>query len=520
MAVRGLVKAILILFAFFWVFVLGVDYLNKHDFYIRSYKYFRYPYLFSFILMFSAAVSIAASKIARVKCLIMSGLGVFLILTLFAIVLSLSFSKYDLSPNLVSSHILSHLMMLGRSFGYLTLLTISAYFYGNLVPLRLIHTPILKVAIGLVFISLFFFGLSAFWMLRPLPILVVLILPILMSAKSLPGFLKASTIKPITIDNIGFVGLFSAMILLFYLVINFSYTQAPFPVGFDTRNLYMNISQQVAESNGLIYGYRPYNWELMMATGFVLFKSAPVPLSISFYGYVLAIFAMFHLGTKSLKLNPNNIIFFILLFTVSPAISNQLYIELKTDFALLFYQFIATIVFLSAVKEIDTTDVVRGKMFQLFAILGVLIGFGLGIKMTNMFLLFTLVIALFWLLVDDIIATASIVLLTMALFILVKLDNLSGVRIYHLGLNYVLIGCVTFGAVLFVWAFIRSRDKILRCIKMLSITGVFAFVTLAPWLVKNYNETKSLNPQILLNGASAEPTITIQSLQQNYRNTK
>lgn len=524
-----IVNTTLILFALCWLTVIGLDYLNKHEFYYRSFKYFRFPNLFLFLASFITILSVLALKYNKVKGLIVSGLGLLSLWLLFTIVLGMSFSKYSLSPSLEANTILSYVSTVGSSLGYLLLLSLGAYMYGNLFPNTFLDNAILKIAIGLIVISCLFFALSAVWWLKPLPIIVVLIFPVLLNIRSIPSFLKQVTVQPYIIHKLSLFGLFSLLSLGFYLCLNFAYTQAPFPVGFDTRNLYMNISKQVAESQGLIFGYRPHYWELMMSTGFVIFKSSPVPLSISFYGYLLSIFAMFHLGVKSLKIDPNKVLFCILLFTVAPAISNQLYIELKTDFALLFYQLTAAIVFFSIfnhlVESKETSAINFSKTFklsksliQMFGLLGVLIGFGLGIKMTNMFLLFTLVIALFWLIVDNLLATFSVVLLTMALFILVSLDDLSGVRIYHLGLNYTLIGCGLLGTLLFIWSLFKNRSQMLACIKMLSITGFFAMVTLSPWLIKNYNETKSLHPKTLLNGATAEPNINIQTLQRNYRN--
>ena len=272
-----------------------------------------------------------------------------------------------------------------------------------------------------------------------------------------------------------------------------------------------------------IYGFRPYNWSLLISTGYVLFESNPVALSISFYGYILSLFAMYHLGSKTLKLNPNIILFVMLLFTVSPAITNQLHIELKTDLGLLFFQLMTLSLFLQYISK--HSDEENAKVLFLnfnskLLFIGALVGFGLGIKMTNLFLLFALIICLFWIKSKSIISTLGVVSLTMALFILVRLDDLSGVRIYHLGLNYLMGACAILGVLLLGRGLLNDRVAIVNSVKNVFVIGMVAGLVLLPWLVKNYNETKSLHPQVLLNGATMGPDINFQLLHRNYINSQ
>ena len=140
--------------------------------------------------------------------------------------------------------------------------------------------------------------------------------------------------------------------------------------------------------------------------------------------------------------------------------------------------------------------------------------------MTNLFLLFALIICLFWIRSKSIITTLGVISMTMALFILVRLDDLSGVRTYHLGLNYLMIACSILGVLLLVYGLMRDRAAILNAMKNVVVMGMMAGLVLLPWLVKNYNETKSLHPQVLLNGATMGPKINLQTLHRNYINSK
>ena len=340
--------------------------------------------------------------------------------------------------------------------------------------------------------------------------------------------LKGMLVKDWSINGLNIVGLFCISILILYLAMNFTYNQSPFPIGFDSRNFYMNISKQVALKEGLIYGFRPYNWAILMSMGFVIFKSTAVGLSLSFYGYILSLFAIFHLGARRLKINPNHVLLAMLVLTASPAITNQLYVELKTDFGLLFFQILTVSFFLSFVSSdrckayMRSTQIEKAKLKALspyLIILGLFVGFGLGIKMTNMFLLFSIIICLFWLFNDDKILTSGVILLTLALFMIVRLDDLSGVRLYHLGLNSILMVLLGSGVVAMGYSLYRNRNAVFKPFVLVCCIGLISMTTMSPWLIKNFNETRSLSPKTLLNGAPAGPDININTLHNNYINS-
>ena len=519
----------LVLFAISWIFIIGVDYLNKHPWYQISIEYFRFPKLVSFLGIFSFTMALGYRYVSIFKRIAATGPGLFSLFIIFLVALGLSYSKYALGSDPTISELWSYLSMNLKSLFFLIVLSTSAYLYGSLFNIRILTHPIYKVAFGLIIICLLLFAIAALMMLNPIGISIVLFLPMVISYKNVVPAAKGLLIKKWSLGDLNFVGVISLCLLVFYMALNFAYDQAPFPVGFDTRNFYMNISKQLAFNEGLIYGYRPYNWSLMISLGFALFKSTPVAISISIYGYMLALFAMFHLGTKRLGLSANKVIFGMLFFTVTPAISNQLFIELKTDMALLFIQLVTISLFLKFIdtpsfkairnkKSLVTLD--KKKVLGPVALIGFLIGFGLGIKMTNMFLLFSIIICLFWILNDDFLVTAAIILMTLGLFVLVRLDDLSGVRSYHLGLNQLALILLISGGILMGYLLFRNFKSIIPTVVLVMTMGFFAILPLSPWLIKSYNETRSLSPSALLNGANPGPNINIHILDTNYKNSK
>lgn len=521
---------LLVLFGALWIFVIGVDYINKHPNYLVSFEHFKFTKLTLFVLSLSALLSLLQIKVPKLRRVISTGpfqVSVFLV---FLIAIGLSYGKYAFKPEPSVAEIMSYVAMNARSLFFLIAISVSAYCYGVLLPFRILDHPIYRVAFGLLMLTMLLFTVAAFKFLNPISIIIILLASLLLSYKKIIQTAKGIFVKEWNIEGLNFFGGMCLSMLMFYIAVNFAYDQAPFPIGFDTRNFYMNISQQLAQNEGLIYGYRPYNWELVIAMGLSVFKSAAVSLSISLYGYILACYAMFHLGAKGFKLSSNKVLFGILAFTSAPAITNQLYIELKADMGLLFFQLVTISLFLKYVGTEGFKSLVRHDnlfsenkkrtTYGPVALIGLLIGFGLGIKMTNMFLLFSMVICLFWLINEDFVLTSAIVCLTMGLFLLVRLDDLSGVRNYHLGLDTLLVVLLGIGVALMAFSFFKHRKKLISSMMLVIVMGCFSIIPLSPWLVKNYNETRSLNPKNLLNGANPGPGLNFHVVHQNYVNSK
>ena len=330
-----------------------------------------------------------------------------------------------------------------------------------------------------------------------------------------------STFKSYDLGKLNALGTMSLVFLVFFFMLNFMHSQTPFPTGFDSRNFYMNIAKLVSSNEGLIYGWRPYNWGLLMSTGYTLFSENSISISISMYGFILSVFAAFHLGRNVLKLNVNNVLFALLLITVTPAIANQQFIEHKTDMALLFFQIISLSLFLeifgTAKVQQDDDYLKNVKQVSIpLIVLGLFLGFGLTIKMTNMFLVFAIVIGMYSMSKHPSML-AGILSFALALFLLAKLDDLTGLRKYHLSVNYVILGLIIIGSVLLAVSFARSRIPLLRTTRFAFILGFFALIPLLPWMIKNHIETDSYNPVKLLNGAQAGPAWDMRQMDRNYR---
>jgi len=499
-----------ILFSVIWIFAISVDYINKHPFYSFAYEYFRYANLSLFVIVFTSILSYIISKYPIAKRIAFTWPFLLLVFLVFQIALCISYSTY-----------------MTVAIGALSILSLSAFLYGDLIKIKSVKAVVYKIGLGLIILSFLVYiaaalGLYSFW-----TAVLILALPFVLSFRAIPDLLKSLLVREHKIKGINYLGLFSISLILLFLGLNFAYSQSPFPIGFDSRNFYMNIARQVSMSEALIYGYRPYSWALIMSLGYTVFNSSAVAVSISFYGYILALFVMYRLATKGIKLGVNKSLFAMLILTVSPAITNQLYIEHKTDLGLLFFQLLAVLYFVSIFKMKSFAKVWKSKEYIVkelksqwpkLLVLGLFLGFGLSIKMTNLFLVFSLFLCLIWLVGESFKLVIGSFLLTITIFYFAGLDDLSGLQKYHLGLSSIILVAFLVGIGLIVYSFIKSRIKTINSIVLVGLIGLFSLVPLAPWLVKNIIETGSLRPSSILNGAKPGPNLDFKTIDENYKN--
>lgn len=516
------------IFSALWLLVIVGDYINKHPFYKFSYLYFRFQNLILFVLAFSLGLSAAIFYWPKFKRWISTGLGLSFIILIFLTALALSFSEYMPGLDLKAHHVGSFLTINIAALGFLVWLVISAYLYGKIIKLPFLNLAIYNIGLGIFAICSLLFFLAAINQYNQYTAIAVLILPFLFHIRRLPKLLYNILFKEIELKGLSIWGSAVLCFTLFFLCMNFAHLHAPFPVGFDSRNFYMNIARQVSLSEGLIYGFRPYNWSLLISLAYALFGSSSLAVSVSFLGFILSAVAIFHLGTKAFKINLNNVLLGLLILTVTPAITNQLYIELKTDMGLLFFQCLAVLFFVRTMlskgfnKILKSDDRLALNPFKLtgniskIVVLGLFLGFGLSIKLTNMFLVFAMVICLFWIISENKWVISAIVFVTILVFMLAGLDKLTGLHEYHLGRTALIVALSIISLITVTISFLKAKIKVVNGVIITTALALFTAVPLLPWMVKNYNDTKSFHPSSLLNGAAAGAKVNLNSLHTNY----
>ncbi len=516
-------------FSIFWIAVILLDYNNKSTIINLAFAHFKFtPLLLGVISIagITGFLSSPKSKFAFGKKWNGLTIGI-LMIVFFILILTSNFQFANITFSM--SGLFSALGKTLGGFLAIVFIWMSSMIAGQFINTKLsfqlkkFNSITIDLVIGLIFHITLLFVLGLLGLLRSFIIIPLLLLPYFLNYKYAFVLIKKLTVQPIFErgkEHWMVPVLF--IILTFFLCINFVSNIAPFPVGFDSRNYYMNISKLLSESGSLIRGFQPYPWQLFLAQGFIVFKSASVTLLLSFTAGIMAMIGVYELCRQYFNISSVNSLLIILAFAVTPAMANHMFVELKIDFGLLLFQ-IAAILLLADIlhknKSIQIEKINVKSILKPVIFFGLIIGFGASIKLLNLYLLFSVLLIL-WGIYFKFRGYLAIFLLMMAVVLIAQFDAVSGLSQYHLSIHYVKYACLIIGVILFGSLLFVDRSKFVFMIKTSSIIVGLVILMLAPWLTKNYIETKSTNPSTILMGKSPGPSISIQKLLKNYEEKK
>jgi len=526
---------VLIVFSIFWVAVVMLDYLNKQIYYIPSFTHFKYGILFTGLIVLGTILSASYTRqniLIKLPTLKVNGLLIIGLMILFVWSIVAAYNVYWKAPLGLSNY--SHLAQkVLTTFGGGFVLTLAVYSVGNLFRSRLLAhllkshltLALLDIALGFLLYSLLLMLLGAFGLLDQYVVLGLIALLILMNYNASLDFMIKTLWAPIKKpEDLNFWGAFLAFMTLVYVAMNYLYTQAPFPLGFDARNYYVNIPKLISESGYLIEGFQPYAWSLIMSTGFVAFNSPEITMFISVLGGLLSLFAIYDLAINHIGIGSNSSMLVVLLYLVTPTVTNHFMIEFKIDLSLVFIQIITLSVILCWIKTKKGTRSIeffkdKTNDRKLLIVIGLLFGFALSIKVLSLFLVVAL-FSSFWWITEDLYGVIGTVLSAIGLIILLGLDELSGLSTYHLNSKYISIFSLLTGIGCLGFSFFKSRVLFLQILKSLTIVGFVSVLTFSPWVYKNYTFAKSGSLIQLILGEEPRPKLDVIDIIRNYKETK
>jgi len=497
-----------------YLIVCFAGYLDYHEMHIYAFQKFK---LFSFLL-FIQLLGISVFGIVqfinnrRIKSFFYVPIVLIQLFILFMFSIFYTFDDF-IGQSISSNELLMSYSKNALVLCFFALLFIIANGFGaSIVNKKLMSANSTYSSLGICTLIAILFLLSVFSILNIYTVLLSFAAIFLVGFKHIGPSLK-TFIKPIQDhQHINYWGFIIFYLLLIALTINFLSIQSPYPYGFDARNYYMNSTQLIAQSQGLIEGFQPYNWQLLMSLGFILFDSHEVAISISFFAFILCLIAVNDFTKDIFKLDINYRLLIMLLITVTPAFYNQLSIDVKIDFALLFYQIVIVHLFvnLCQAKEWDW------KMIVIFALLN---GFALGIKFTHLYLMASMIIA-YWGVKGGVVGLISGASMGVGVFLIAKIDEVGGLRQYHLGVGYQQWIVLAIGVGLCVFLAVSEREKWFKLMRFSVLFGAIAIIPMLPWMGKNYVETKSLSPKTLLMGTAPGYKMNLNSFIKNYEDNK
>lgn len=537
-------------FAVFWMLFIFIDYWQSHQVaYSLAFENFQFTKLTFglFVLGGGFVFGLLWLKKHKKKLPIINGLGVILLSLLFILlvassVLNLTNAQPKLGPpNYLS--LLGHVIFVGISL--FTLLITPAYCLGFFVTNQWkISLPkkelgIINIAIGIVGLVLLVFILGVFGILSPFILYPILILILGLFWKKSLTFFKNTFWTPIQLEkDLNLIGLISFFITVFFVAINFIQIVRPYPFGFDALSLYVNLPSLIYDYGALVRGYQPYNWSLWMALGYILFGKTEFVLALSFSGGLLSLFAFYHIARK--WLNINYALLCVALFYSLPSINFQSYKDMKIDLGLLYITLCVVLLLINWVtqnfpgspnqeKETETyakpsstgenTFFAFLKKHQLIILMGILSGFGLGVKFTMLFVLVSL-LSIFWYVYNGKLAFIGAFCLGMASILILRIDDMSGARDYHLFADMLQWVLLSAGLILIGFTFFRNRAGFVNSLKVSVIYTFLMILVFLPWPIKNILESEKVNATTILFGAPTGPQLNLRTLEFNYEKAK
>ena len=501
---NGALDLFAILFSVFWIVILLLDYFNKHAVYVDSLVHFKFVKLSLFLIfygvLFTSILNYKKGLVLKFRPYLFTPL-VIISFFLCLLVMAISYSKYYLfkMDSLSYFHFLLNAgtILLG---GFSILF--ACYSLGNLISHRLLNKKViakshftLDIALGIMLFTFILFPLAWFHLLGAEVLAGILLISIGLNYKTaLNGWKTMISLQP------NFNPYQNAILYLIgiFAIFNFAYVISPYPLGFDSRNNYVNLSQLIAHNNGFVKGFQPHNWELFMAVGKVLFGKIEISMFLSYVGGILAAFALYNFSNNIVKLSKTISLLITLIFITTPAISHQMYVEFKVDLGLLYFQIVTVALFFSHMVYKN----VKPKFEWIYAVItGLLLGFGIGIKLLNFFLIYGLFCAIA---IDrkNNYSAFSAIFLGLGIILFLKIDQMTGLRKFHEYADILCYSLLLAGAICAIYSFYKNFEKTKKVYIQMAVIGIVSISCFTPWVYKSYCDTGSANVMRLIRGIS------------------
>ena len=536
-------------FCLLWGLLIFIDYWYYHPSYYLSLIYYQYTALTIVLSTVFAGIGylLLSDNKSKKTLFFANGLGVFcLFLIVSAIIIVMHFYSLGSTVPLSFIEVATYIgkIIVVSACTYLTFAV--CYVLGATIldtclncSFKGLEDTMIKIAVGIIVLSILLFLLGVFNLLLS-PVIWGLFIFILAAFwRKTIYFLKHSLIKRFDYHKeLNWVGLSSFFLTLVFIVLIYLQNIRPVPFGFDALALYLNLPNLLYEQQGLVAGFSPYYWSLFITIGYLLVDQIEVVISLSVAGGILSAFALYALGRRWVSVN--YALLTVLLFYSLPLVNFQSFRDVKIDLGLLFILLAVVLILVNyldrlyptiveapiiasknkkhrqVVKEMNqlNLEVATSKKmpptfmkeeYQYILLMGLLSGGALGIKLTGLILIFSIVAVLFYLKAGPIGFLTSC-LLTFFVILIGGLDVASGLRAYHFEterLQWIILLISVLGI---GYIGITRPKSSMQLIKICLVYLFFTSLIYLPWPIKNYSETKVLSFQTFIEGRGHHPT--------------
>jgi len=558
-------KVISGIFALIWCTVIFTEYWHYNPNYSRAIQLFQYSDLLIIFIIIGAAFSWFISRPRKAPLKFINGLSLFgFMLFLDALTLSFFYGKVE-QLNISTAGMMAHLgLFTGVAFCVYLIYLVSrvlGYCLTTIFPIKvsISDLAIIQVALGTASLTFVLFFLGILGALNIFIVAPLLALILAVNWRITIDIIKKTLFKSIKIEGLNTLGVFCFLFLGLFLIFDFAQILRPFPAGTDSINLYVNLPKLINDYSSLVAGNQPYNWSLFMSLGLVVFGRIDVVLGLSFLGSFLALIALFRLSRKWLDINYSALC--LLLFFSVPMVNFLAYMDMKIDMALLFISLSVLLLFYNwlvppisdpvKVKKETKTVIKKGKKIKtkqkqktfqvitpsyliksktffapkiptvliqnrLLILIGLLAGFGFGIKLTFIFFFFALVSAL-WYAEGGLLTFLTAFFLTIGTTFLLELDAHPLLRSFHQSVDVVQWILLAIGLLMAAFLFLKEKATMIKLVRSSLILSICFLLPILPWFGKNYAETESFAIEDLLNGKEATPVLDFKGIKNKLK---
>lgn len=500
---RNIKKWFTILFCSYWLFIVFFDFISSSPDYVFAFRFFKYwdfliaAYSTGFILSLLFIKkpfkwhSITVSGFRNVYFYPILLVFMTMMMWFYFFKISLDFSVFQFILKTILIHI-SLIIVFAASISAGTFL------------LKIINPPssfksniFLQISLGFTIMSFGIFILGVINQFNWYTASIWLLVLILVGWRGLLFDLKNRLWKKQQNISLKPFSIFLVITVIIIISLNLITVTSPFPIGFDSLTLYMNIPKLISNYGGLIEGLQPYNWSLIVSLGYVIFGSNAVALHLGSVSSILLIFLIFKIARGFVSIDWA--LFSAILFYTLPLVVWPSSIEIKTDLGMFFIMLTVLHILFDfyfgkqKFGSINIPNKVFDSEAKLWMIAGVLTGFSLGIKFTSLIAILGIVVFIFYYYYGKFVAIASLLVIVIFIFVF----NLHT----YPDLSFSKIEILSFSSILAIIAssfiFLARKKRMIstyKPLKLIFILVISAGITFLPWGIKN--SVESISPSL------------------------
>lgn len=340
------------------------------------------------------------------------------------------------------------------------------------------------------------------------------IIPLMIWHRTTLQIIRSLFFKKHCIQGISIASIVPIAIILAILAILLLRILRPIPIGYDDSTYYLNIAKLIEISGSLVSNDQPYNGQLILSIGLLLFGNAKFALGMNLLVSLWALVAVTSFSRR--YLSQNSTIWLVAILISLPSFVHQMGAEAKVDIPLLLFLTIGLdLIFTWS----DTTDSkpqfaplswFDSQPSKLLLSSGLLTGFAVGVKYT----VFIQIVGLVAIIMFHYFSLAGFLGVLGASLIAIFSFGLTRFTAYQFDASStsLLIGIgisLTISSSIYVLLKKRNNLKsdILQCVISLCIFLGAIGISFSPWIIKHYYENRSTTFEALLFGKNESPYI-------------